>query len=94
MKRVKNVLNKIKAPVLWVIALLFCLLPPLFLASPAGYFPILVFLFLTLISGLYLAALRRSLEWEEGGKAPSADAATGKALAWPCITKVRWYSLQ
>ncbi|MCD7866420.1 MAG: DUF58 domain-containing protein [Clostridiales bacterium] len=69
MKRVKNVLNKIKAPVLWVIALLFCLLPPLFLASPAGYFPILVFLFLTLISGLYLAALRRSLEWEEGGKA-------------------------
>ncbi|MCD7981272.1 MAG: DUF58 domain-containing protein [Clostridiales bacterium] len=64
----KRILKKIVRPLLWVIVLLVCLVPPLFLASPAGYFPLLVFLFLSLISGLYLLGLKKSLAWDEGGE--------------------------
>lgn len=64
----KRMMKKILRPLLWAIACFLCFLPALFLASPAGYFPLLVFLFLSLISGLYLLALNKSLSWEEGGE--------------------------
>ncbi len=66
MKRIKPILNKIKRPVAWVIVALILLLPPVFLANPAGYLPILGFLFLSLISRLYLEGLKRSIQWAEG----------------------------
>ncbi|MCD8380047.1 MAG: DUF58 domain-containing protein [Lachnospiraceae bacterium] len=67
MRRIRKAAKKILPSVLWVIGLIVCFIPALFMVNPAGYFPLLAYLFATLVSGLYLLGLRKSLEWEEGG---------------------------
>lgn len=64
----KRTLNRIGPYLLWVLVLIVCLVPALFMSNPAGYLPILTFLFLSLICRLYLAGLKKSLQWEEGEK--------------------------
>ena len=59
--------------IVWVIMLLFCILPAVFLNTLPGYLPILVFLLLSLISLLYLFLLKRQLRWTDAGESVTCE---------------------
>ena len=64
----KEFLHSYGRMIAWIVALLFCIVPAVFLNTLPGYLPLLTYLLLSMISLIYLLLLRRQLRRADAGK--------------------------